>query len=102
MEKDQRDIERLFSAPARLRIMATLIAEEKMDFTVLQKQLNLSRGNLSSHGKQLLKSGCLEIQKDFKNNKPRTSYKITQTGYDDFKKYITILESIIQKSRLKE
>jgi DNA-binding transcriptional ArsR family regulator len=102
VEKDQRDIERLFSAPVRLRIMAALIAEEKIDFTVLQKELNLSRGNLSSHGKQLFNSGCLEIQKDFKNNKSRTSYKITQTGYDNFKKYIAILESIIQKSRLKE
>ncbi|ERP38739.1 winged helix-turn-helix domain-containing protein [Chitinivibrio alkaliphilus] len=92
---DLKKVERLLSAPVRLRIMALLIAAPRQDFPTLQKKLDITRGNLSSHGKQLDDAGYIRIHKSFKNNRPRTTYEITPRGRRAFSEYVSFLEKII-------
>ncbi len=94
-EDADKERERLLSSPVRLRIMAALLAGEVVEFTALLEFLDLTRGNLSSHMKQLSEAGYVSIIKEFAGKKPRTTYEITEIGIREFEIYISILESII-------
>jgi DNA-binding MarR family transcriptional regulator len=93
------ELERVFQAPARLRIMAALMARGGMDFTELVNLLQLTRGNLSVHMKVLDECGYVEVAKAFVANRPRTTYHITPQGRAAFERYVTVLEGIISSAR---
>ncbi|MGQ4891648.1 MAG: transcriptional regulator [Candidatus Njordarchaeia archaeon] len=91
----------IFSSPTRLSIMMLLYLNTKMKFTTMQKILNLTPGNLSSHLRKLEKEGMVKIVKGFIQLKPATMIYITEKGAKDFRKFISnfkeILESIIKE-----
>ena len=63
-------------------------------FMVLQKSLNLSRGNLSIQIKTLAEAQYVTIKKEFKHNKPQTTIFITSEGIVALKKYLKEMEEI--------
>ncbi len=66
--------------PARLSILSYLYFTQKAKFTDLQKTLNLTSGNLSSHLRKLESLGLIRISKRFVELKPTTIVVITQEG----------------------
>lgn len=92
---DLSELERVFQAPARLRIMAALMARQEMDFNDILELLQLTRGNLSMHMKTLAEANYIGITKEFKRNRPHTSYGITELGKAAFSMHVSILEGII-------
>ncbi|MGB2808557.1 MAG: transcriptional regulator, partial [Sedimentisphaerales bacterium] len=69
------EINTIIHQPARLKIMASLIAldpGEQVDFVYLRKILNLTDGNLGAHLAKLENAGYVKIQKTFISRKPRT------------------------------
>ena len=91
-------LDNIIHQPARLRIMASLIAldpGEQVDFVHLRKILNLTDGNLGAHLTKLENAGYLEVEKTFIARKPRTFIKVTGKGRDAFDDHITVLETII-------
>ncbi len=96
---DQQELERVFQAPARLRIMAALMARGEMDFNELLELLDLTRGNLSVHMKTLDEAGFVDIAKSFVNNRPHTCYRITVKGRSGFGRQVAVLEGIIASAR---
>ena len=65
----------LIHQPARLRIMAALVALDpgaQMEFTYLRDLLELSDGNLGAHLRKLEEAGYVEILKTFVARKPCT------------------------------
>jgi len=88
--------DKIIREPNRLRIIAQLYVVEVADMVFLQQQLDLTWGNLSSHLKKLKEEGYVLINKEFIEEKPRTTVKITKLGQQQFLEYrkqmITLLE----------
>jgi len=68
------------------------------DFTTLKELLDVTDGNLASHLKALEKKDYINIEKQFINRKPNTSYSATKAGRLAFKKHIDALEQIIKNT----
>ncbi len=67
---EEKEQERLFSAPVRLLIMAELLTGNVSGCTELLDLLKLTRGNISSHMKQLSDADYFNIVKEFAGNRP--------------------------------
>ncbi len=95
-------LDNIIHQPARLRIMASLVAldpGEQVDFVYLRKILNLTDGNLGAHLARLEDAGYVKIQKTFIARKPRTFINATGKGRDAFEEHITALEAIIRAQK---
>ena len=80
-------IDRLIHEPARYLIMAYLFVVDSADALFLQRQTELTWGNLSSHLSKLEEAGYIEIIKDFMDKKPHTMLKLTKEGRIAFQNY---------------
>lgn len=89
----------LLTDRARLAIMATLAgAGDPIDFRSLLDQLDLSKGNLSSHMRKLEEAGLVRIHKEFIDRKPRTTYSITDKGKSELKTCLDTFESFLNST----
>lgn len=86
--KEERGLDPLIHEPARLRLMATLQTCVAADFMFLAGVTGLTRGNLSTHMAQLVKAGYVSETKEFVERKPRTEYRVTETGRRAYKTYL--------------
>jgi DNA-binding transcriptional ArsR family regulator len=81
------DIDRLIHEPARLMIVAILYAVESADFLYLQRESELTKGNLSSHLSKLENAGYVQIEKTYRGKVPLTICKLTDDGRCAFEDY---------------
>jgi DNA-binding MarR family transcriptional regulator len=98
MDKDLEtiaEIDRVVHSPTRLMILAYLGAVDSADFIFLMNQVNLTRGNLSSHLKALEEAGYVNIQKEFVDKVPRTLIRLTDSGRKAIKTYRKQMQTII-------
>lgn len=89
-------IDRLIHEPARLLILKKLAVVASADFVYLATQTQLTQGNLSSHMSRLEAVGYIEIKKEFIDRKPRTLYKLTETGKAAFVKYLEQMRGLLE------
>lgn len=75
--------------------MAHLINTGQCDYTALKNTLGLSDGHMSTHMKELLGAGYVEMKKTFVENKPKTTYKVTKEGKKRFAEYVNTLKALI-------
>jgi DNA-binding MarR family transcriptional regulator len=80
-------IDKIIHEPARLMLMAYLYVIESADFLFLERQTELTRGNLSSHMTKLEGAGYVEVQKEFVAKIPRTLFRLTDKGRKAFQEY---------------
>ncbi|MHC4095455.1 MAG: winged helix-turn-helix domain-containing protein [Planctomycetota bacterium] len=95
-------LDNIIHQPARLRIMASLIAldpGEQVDFVYLRKILDLTDGNLGAHLAKLENAGYVKIQKTFISRKPRTFINATGKGRDAFNEHTVALKKIIRGTK---
>lgn len=85
-----------FESRVRLGIMSVLMVNEWVDFTEMKNLLQVTDGNLASHSSALEKSSYIEIKKEFVGKKPRTSYRITETGRTAFQRHLAFLEKLMK------
>jgi DNA-binding MarR family transcriptional regulator len=88
--------------PVRLRVMSVLMSlevDERVDFTFLKKQLELTDGNLGAHLGKLEKAGYVELEKTFVDKKPKTYAGLTGAGRDTFAEYLRALNEIIESGK---
>jgi DNA-binding MarR family transcriptional regulator len=64
----------------RLRILAALARVREAEFVHLRQLTRMTDGNLSAHAKRLAEAGLISIEKRFRDEKPVTSFRITQAG----------------------
>ena len=74
------ELDRLIHEPARLLIVTILSTVESADFLFLQRETELTKGNLSAHLRKLEDAGYVKIQKTFKGKLPLTVCKLTASG----------------------
>lgn len=77
--------------------MAQLYVVQSADFLFLQRQTQMTPGNLSAHLSRLEDAGYVEITKEFIERKPHTALALTNKGRDAFKQYCRDLRQIADK-----
>ena len=89
------ELDRLIHEPARLLIVTILSTVESADFLFLQRETELTKGNLSAHLRKLEDAGYVKIQKTFKGKLPLTVCKLTAAGTKAVTEYRQQLQSFM-------
>ncbi len=86
-------------ATARLRVVATLAAldpGDELSFPRLQKVLDMTAGNLSTHLRKLEDAGYVRITKTHEGRTPATYLALTSTGRAAFERYTDALTTLLK------
>ncbi|MGN7701698.1 transcriptional regulator [Cellulosimicrobium sp. 22601] len=86
-------------APARLRVVATLAAlptGDELSFPKLQKLLDMTAGNLSTHLRKLEDAGYVSVTKTHEGRTPATYLALTARGRSAFEDYTTALTTLLK------
>jgi len=92
------ELDRLIHEPARLLIVTILSTVESADFLFLQRETDLTKGNLSAHLSKLESAGYVHIEKTFKGKLPLTVCKLTEAGQKAFDGYRQQMQNFIEKT----
>lgn len=88
-----------FENRLRLAVMGLLMVNDVLSFNELKEEIGATDGNLSSHLSALEKKNYLNVNKEFLNKKPHTTYKISKEGEVAFNAHIKALERLINMSK---
>lgn len=91
------DLDRVVHSPPRLMILAYLAAVDSADFIFLMNQVDLTRGNLSSHLKTLEEAEYVSINKEFVDKVPRTLIRLTDKGQEAIQTYRDQMRKVIDE-----
>ncbi|MGZ6398914.1 MAG: transcriptional regulator [Bdellovibrio sp.] len=90
----------LLSDRVRMSIMASLASSKKpVEFSALLEQLNLTKGNLSSHIQKLEEAGLIAVKKEFVERKPKTTYECTILGRKEILNYLSKIELLLKQTK---
>lgn len=93
------ELDRLIHEPARLLIVTILSTVKSADFLFLQRETDLTKGNLSAHLSKLETAGYVNIEKTFKGKLPLTVCKLTESGQNAFEGYRQQMQNFIEKTQ---
>jgi DNA-binding transcriptional ArsR family regulator len=91
-----KDLDPLLHSQLRLAIMSILISVKQAEFIFIREKTNSTAGNLSVQIQKLKEAGYIEVIKEFKDNYPNTSCKITPRGIKAFEEYVKTLQLYLQ------
>ena len=92
------ELDPVIHAQARLRVVATLASlarDDRIAFPRLQKLLDMTAGNLSTHLRRLEEAGYVTITKTHEGRTPATYVALTGEGRLAFGKYTTTLRTVL-------
>jgi DNA-binding MarR family transcriptional regulator len=92
------ELDPVIHAQARLRIvaaLATLDADEAIAFPKLQRVLDMTAGNLSTHLRKLEEPGYVEVAKTHEGRVPVTYIALTRLGRRAFEDYTDALRALL-------
>ena len=92
----------LLHSQLRLAVVSLLISVEEAEFTYLKDKTGATAGNLSVQINKLKEAGYITVSKQFKNNYPQTTCKITRQGIDAFENYVNALKDYIDTNNKKK
>ncbi len=87
-----KELDPILHSQLRLAVMSLLISVKEAEFTFLKEKTNSTAGNLSVQINKLKDAGYIEVFKQFKDNYPQTTCKITKKGIDAFEDYVKALQ----------
>ena len=90
-----KDLDPILHSQLRLAVMSLLIGLKEAEFTFIRAKTNATAGNLSVQIQKLKDAGYIDIQKQFKDNYPQTTCKITPAGVKAFEDYVKNLQSYL-------
>jgi DNA-binding MarR family transcriptional regulator len=77
--------------------MSLLISVKEAEFIYIREKTGSTAGNLSVQIQKLKDAGYIDVTKQFKDNYPQTTCKITQKGVAAFEQYVKALQEYINK-----
>ncbi|GIG21958.1 MarR family transcriptional regulator [Cellulomonas chitinilytica] len=92
------ELDPVIHAQARLRVVATLAGlahDDRIAFPRLQKLLDMTAGNLSTHLRRLEEAGYVTITKTHEGRTPATYVALTGAGRVAFEQYTTTLRTVL-------
>lgn len=90
-----KDLDPILHSQLRLAVMSLLISVREAEFTFLKEKTNATAGNLSVQIQKLKDAGYIDVTKQFKDNYPQTTCKITKKGISAFEQYVKDLQSYL-------
>jgi len=81
-----------------MSLVTSLDGEKQIEFTYLQKILQVTAGNLGSHLRKLEDAEYIITQKTFFSRKPRTYVEPTPLGHQAFAEHVAALADILQQT----
>lgn len=90
-----KDLDPLLHSQLRLAVISLLVSVKEADFTYLKEKTQSTAGNLSVQLQKLKEADYIEIKKEFKDNYPQTSCRITKKGIKAFEEYVKTLKQYI-------
>jgi len=93
-----KELDPLLHAQLRLAVMSLLISVKEADFTFIREKTNSTAGNLSVQVQKLKDAGYIDVLKQFKDNYPQTTCKITPKGIEAFEAYVLALQAYLKVS----
>ena len=90
-----KDLDPILHSQLRLAVVSLLISVKEAEFTFLKEQTNASAGNLSVQIQKLKDAGYIEVVKQFRDNYPQTTCRITRQGINAFENYVNSLQSYL-------
>ena len=91
------DLNPILHSQLRLAVMSLLISVREAEFTFIKEKTNSTAGNLSVQIQKLKDAGYIDVAKQFKDNYPQTTCKITKQGIKAFEEYVSSLQSYLGK-----
>lgn len=92
------ELDPVIHAQARLRVVATLAPFEpgdRISFPRLQKLLDMTAGNLSTHLRKLEEADYVAVTKTHEGRMPATYVALTPTGRRAFEAYTEQLRALL-------
>lgn len=94
-----KELDPLLHSQLRLAVMSLLISVKEAEFTYLKEKTGATAGNLSVQITKLKEAGYIDITKQFNNNYPQTTCKITQEGIRAFENYVQALQQYLSPTK---
>ena len=94
-----KELDPILHSQLRLAIVSILISVKEAEFTFLREKTNATAGNLSVQINKLKEVGYIDVNKQFKDNYPQTTCKITAKGIDAFDQYVKNLQSYLSSKK---
>jgi DNA-binding transcriptional ArsR family regulator len=91
-----KELDPILHSQLRLAVMSLLIAVKEAEFTFIRQKTNATAGNLSVQVQKLKEAGYIDVKKEFKDNYPLTTCKITPKGIEAFDDYVKALQEYLQ------
>jgi DNA-binding transcriptional ArsR family regulator len=91
-----KELDPILHSQLRLAVISLLISVKEAEFTYLREKTNASAGNLSVQINKLKEAGYIDVIKQFKDNYPQTTCKITANGILAFEEYVKNLHSYLR------
>ena len=92
-----KDLDPILHSQLRLAVISLLISVKEAEFTFIKEQTNATAGNLSVQVNKLKEAGYIEVIKQFKDNYPLTTCRITAAGITAFDEYVKNLQSYFRQ-----
>ncbi len=92
-----KDLDPILHSQLRLAVMSLLISVKEAEFTFIKEKTNATAGNLSVQIQKLKEAGYIEVVKQFRDNYPQTTCRITRQGIRAFDDYVHNLQSYLGK-----
>jgi DNA-binding MarR family transcriptional regulator len=90
-----KDLDPILHSQLRLAAISLLISVKEAEFTFIKEKTNATAGNLSVQINKLKDAGYIEVTKQFKDNYPQTTCRITTKGIKAFEVYVKNLQSYL-------
>jgi DNA-binding MarR family transcriptional regulator len=97
--KEIAELDKAIHERARLAIMTLLYHHREVNFNYLRQALQATEGNLATHLRTLEDADYIEVTKGFRGKRPETTYRISEKGRKEYKKYLQSLEKLLEKER---
>ncbi len=91
-----KELDPILHSQLRLAVMSLLIGVKEADFTFIREKTNATAGNLSVQFQKLKDAGYIDVVKQFKDNYPQTTCKITPEGILAFEAYVKALQEYLK------
>jgi DNA-binding transcriptional ArsR family regulator len=92
-----KELDPILHSQLRLAVMSLLISVKEAEFTFIREKTNSTAGNLSVQIQKLKDAGYIDVIKQFKDNYPQTTCKVTKPGIKAIEEYVINLQSYLGK-----
>jgi DNA-binding transcriptional ArsR family regulator len=93
-----KDLNPILHSQLRLAVVSLLIGVKEAEFTFLKEKTNSTAGNLSVQIQKLKEAGYIAVVKQFKDNYPQTTCRITHQGIKAFEEYVKNLQTYLYQN----